>query len=243
MINWASMTVADRVFFNSEFHRSSWFEAVPRLLKHFPDHTHTHLIDDVDAKSGVLPVGVDLRRLDGPRVEDGGPPLILWNHRWDYDKNPAEFFAALSALVDEGLEFRVAIAGENFQNEPDEFEAARARLGERVVQFGFAEEERYRELLRSAHVVVSTAHQEFFGISVVEAIYAGAFPVLPDRLSYPELLPAEHHQACLYDGFAGLVARLRTAIASEPRADLRSAVARYDWSVVASSYDEVLTPL
>ena len=34
-------------------------------------------------------------------------------------------------------------------------------------------------MVAASSVVVSTAVQEFFGIAVVEAIHAGAFPVLP----------------------------------------------------------------
>ena len=56
-----------------------------RLLKHFPDYTHTHRIEKVAAKTEVLPVGVDLRRLDDvPSAKGGEPPLILWNQRWEY---------------------------------------------------------------------------------------------------------------------------------------------------------------
>ena len=38
--------------------------------------------------------------------------------------------------------------------------------------------------------MLSTARHEFFGVAVVEALLAGCLPWLPDRLSYPELLPA-----------------------------------------------------
>ena len=37
-----------------------------------------------------------------------------------------------------------------------------------------------------------TAEHEFYGISVIEAVRAGCHPVLPARLSYPELFPAEY---------------------------------------------------
>ncbi len=248
MKQWVGMAVADRVFFNSGFHRQEWFAALPGLLKHFPDYTHTRLVPQVAAKSEVLPVGVDLRRLDVSPAEHDAPPLILWNHRWEHDKNPAEFFAALDRLAADGIAFRVALAGESFRNVPEEFDAARERLGERVVHFGYADQEGYVELVQRADVVVSTAYHEFFGVAVVEAIYAGAFPVLPNRLSYPELLPSRFHEACLYDDFEGLYERLRLGVeardgAAATAAELHAEMARFDWAAQAPAYDAVLAGL
>ncbi|MCX7706952.1 MAG: DUF3524 domain-containing protein [Anaerolineae bacterium] len=293
LIQHLSMLAADRVCFNSAFHLRSWFEEVPRLLKHFPDYTHLETIEVTRAKSQVLPVGCDLRRLDryegdahaaaGATVHENAhrtrafrrflpsrgqpakasspdcgaaifradvanargselPPLILWNQRWEYDKDPDTMLQALYALADEGIPFRVALAGENFRLEPAEFVAARERLGTRLVHYGFAADDAaYAQLLWSADVVLSTAIHEFFGVSVVEAIYCGARPVLPDRLSYPELLPSEAHTACLYRDFDGLLGRLRAALA-DPRGvpGLREHVARFDWSVLAPIYDDLL---
>ena len=110
--------------------------------------------------------GLDLRRFNSHQV-DRDPmqsPLILWNHRWEADKNPELFFAALYRLADEGIAFRVALAGENFQKEPVAFEAARRLLGERVVHYGYAADlAEYARLLWTADYVVSTANQDFFG--------------------------------------------------------------------------------
>jgi len=247
MINWLSMLAADRVFFNSRFHLEDWFQALPNMLKHFPDYSHLHRVDDVRAKASVLPVACDLERLDGvPRsAEAGDPPLILWNQRWEYDKNPETFFRALYALMDAGMVFRVAIAGRSHRQSAPEFEAARERLGERVVHFGYAEADAYTRLLRRADVVVSTAIHEFFGVAVVEAIYAGCFPLLPGRLSYPELLPERFHGDCLYDGLGDLVNRLRWAVAhpeaiqaaSEP---LRVVMRRFSWRRLSDVYDHQL---
>ena len=142
IINWTSMAVGDLVLFNSAFHRDIWFDDLPRLLKHFPDYTHTHRIEKVAAKTEVLPVGVDLRRLDDvPSAKGGEPPLILWNQRWEYDKGPEEFLGALDGLAARGVPFRVALAGETFSVEPGQFEAAANRLGDRVVHLGYAPEE------------------------------------------------------------------------------------------------------
>ena len=50
---------------------------------------------------------------------------------------------------------------------------------------------KYLKILSEADIIVSTAIHEFFGISVVEAIAAGAYPLLPKRLAYPEVLALE----------------------------------------------------
>ncbi len=256
MMNWLSMLAADRVFFNSRYHHTSWFDELPRLLKHFPDWTHIHRIPEVRAKADVLPVGCDLRRLDagegrsGSTADPSAPPLILWNQRWEYDKDPLTFFQALYALADEGVAFRVALAGANVRQMPVEFERARQRLGERVVHYGHADEATYRRLLHRADVVVSTAIHEFFGVAIVEAIYCGCFPVLPRRLSYLEIVPRPHHQACLYPDFEGLVGRLRKAVGDHhrdtfqtTRTALRNAMSRFDWATMAPRYDALLASL
>jgi glycosyltransferase involved in cell wall biosynthesis len=246
MINWLSMLAAERIFFNSAYHRDAWFDELPRLLKHFPDHTHLHRVPEVQARCEVLPVGCDLALLDAQRVERSErPPLILWNQRWEYDKAPEVFFQALDVMAEEGLAFRVALAGENPRQKAGEFEAARRRLGERVVHYGWADRETYARLLRQADLVVSTARHEFFGIAAVEAIYCGCLPLLPDRLAYPEIVPASHHASCLYDGFDDLLDRLRRALAQpetirRQAAGLREAIARYDWATMGPRTDAAL---
>ncbi len=118
-MNWKSMLAADQIFFNSQFHLDEVFEMLPGFLKNFPDYRHAGLIDAVRPRAQVLPVGVDLARFPAPNRTD--PPLILWAQRWEHDKNPAEMTAAVDALIDSGAEFRIALAGENFRNEPEEF--------------------------------------------------------------------------------------------------------------------------
>ncbi|MBN2006764.1 MAG: DUF3524 domain-containing protein [Anaerolineae bacterium] len=247
LINWLSMLAADRVFFDSQYHFDNWFEELPRLLKHFPDYTHTAWIPAVRHKATVLPVGCELGGWQVARSDgiSGDVPVILWNQRWEYDKDPQTFMRAVDVLIAEGVDFRVALAGSNVRQKPEEFESARARWGERVIHYGRATRSQYRRLLCQADIVVSTAIHEFFGIAVVEAIYGGCFPVLPRRLSYPELLPVEHHAACFYDDFDGLVKRLKWAMANRDAARqiakaLRPAMARFDWQVQAPQYDDVM---
>lgn len=247
MINWSSMLAADRVMFNSQFHLDAWFDEVPRFLGRFPDHRHTSLIDAVRNRSIVVPVGADLAAIRSIPRASGERPLILWNQRWEYDKGPAEFVGAIEALADAGLDFDVAIAGERPADQPPELAACRAMLGDRLVHDGHAALADYRTLLRRADIVVSAARHEFFGLAVVEAIAAGAFPVLPNRLVYPERIPAEFQDACLYDD-GGLVERLRWAIthpteAGRVAATLAPTMDEFDWATQAPHLDRVLAAI
>jgi len=244
-VNYTSALAADRVLFNSRFHRNTFLDELPRLLKHFPDYNELETVAEIEAKSQVLPLGCDLTRYDKYELErdPAAPTTILWNQRWEYDKNPAEFFAALYQLADEGLDFRVILAGQNFRVVPEEFQEARERLGQRVVHYGYAEPETYARLLWQADVVVSTAVHEFFGLAVVEACYCGCYPILPRRLAYPELLPERVHQRHLYDDFSGLVERLRYVVTHKDelgRHNLREHVRRFDWSEMIGRYEAVI---
>lgn len=241
--NFTSALRADAVFFNSAYHLEAFYEELPRLLKHFPDYNELWSVGRLRERSEVLPLGLDLSRLDAYRPEQpvAGPPLLLWNHRWEYDKDPATFFRAVYALAGEGLDFRLILLGESFRNQPSEFLEARQMLPERIAHFGYAEDlAQYARLLWQGDVVVSTALHEFFGTAVLEACYCDCFPILPARLSYPELLPAARHEECLYRDFDGLLARLRRSIVEieETRArSLRGEVARYGWDRMAPLYD------
>ncbi|MGD8903375.1 MAG: DUF3524 domain-containing protein [Anaerolineae bacterium] len=245
-VNLVSALRADVVFFNSTYHLEEFFDELPRLLKHFPDCNELWTVESVREKSHVLPLGLDLARFD--RYRHGHPtagrPLILWNHRWEYDKNPEAFFRAVYALADEGLDFGLVLLGESFRNQPAEFLEARQRLPDRIVRFGYAEDPAdYAHLLWQSDIVVSTALHEFFGAAIVEACYCGCLPILPKSLSYPELIPAEHHGDCLYDDERGLVYLLRDALQAieKTRAfSLQGAMARFAWEQMAPRYDDLL---
>ncbi len=241
MVNWSSLLAADGAAFNSAFHREAFFDALPVLLGAAPDRRHDHLIPTARERSVVVPVGVDLLRI-GPLRDREGVATILWNHRWDPDKAPGEALEALGVLAAEGLDFRVVLAGESFVGQPVEHRIAVEALGDRVVNEGYLDDAGYVDALHSADVVVGTARQEFFGVSVVEAMYAGALPVVPDRLVYPERIPAGLEDTCLYRTPQQLTDRLRMlvndpAIARRSAGVVRATVARYDWSVVGPRTD------
>ncbi len=122
-IHLASGLRANALFFNSAYHLDAFFDELPRLLKHFPDYTELWAVDALRAKARVLPLGLDLARFDPhrPAAPRTGRPLLLWNHRWEYDKDPETFFRAVYALAGEGLDFGLILLGESFRNLPAEF--------------------------------------------------------------------------------------------------------------------------
>ena len=128
-----------------------------------------------------------LRKFDQHKTEaarSDQPPLILWNHRWEYDKNPEEFFRALFALQEQGIEFELAVLGESYKKHPPIFSEAKTRLAEQIVHWGYAESfAEYAKWLWRADILPVTSIHDFFGISVVEAIYCGCTPLLPKRLA------------------------------------------------------------
>jgi glycosyltransferase involved in cell wall biosynthesis len=235
------------VLFNSAYNRDSFLDAASELLRRMPDEVPAWAPQAVRERSRVVPVGVDFSAIDRAvaRAERRhGPLRILWNHRWEHDKAPETFFRVLFDLADAGCAFELAVVGERFRAAPDIFAEARERLAGQIVTWGYRDSrEEYAAVLAGCDVVISTARHEFFGVAVVEAVYAGCLPLLPDRLSYPELLPEEWHARCLYPDPARLKNALRSLCQDRACArsfDGRDAMARYSWERVGDVLDEVV---
>lgn len=235
---------ADRILFNSHTHCRTFFMALPGFLKMMPEFHPLWVIDAIRAKAGVLHPGCRFRPGE-PALADleDGPPLIIWNHRWEFDKNPADFFGALDTIRERGFEFRLALLGENFQTVPKPFIQAKERLGASIVCYGFEKSRTaYQQWLQKGSIVISTAHQENFGISMVEAIRHGCLPLLPDRLAYPEILPEEFHQRFLYRSQRDLEEKLARMLShsadfEDCRQPLAAAMEEYAWALMAPRYD------
>ena len=242
---------ADRILFNSRTHSDAFLKGLPGFLNMMPEYRPNWVVDEIRAKAGVLYPGCRFTA-GGVSPQDllpESPPLIIWNHRWEFDKNPQAFFDTLDAVLENGAEFRLALLGENFQAVPKAFIRARSRYGKRIVLYGYVESRaEYINWLQQGAIVISTAEQENFGISVVEAIRHGCVPLLPGRLAYPEIIPDEFHSRVLYRDQNELVQKLFQLIKNygqfrELRLRLSDAMGRFAWDNVISRYDEELEKL
>ena len=246
-INLTSALSADHVLFNSKYHLDSFHHESLKLLKNFPDYNELETIEEIKDKSRVLYLGMDLSKFDDYQTKEKGSPLILWNHRWEYDKNPEPFFQCLYQLQKNDIMFEVVVLGENFHTTPNIFDRAKERLKKQIVHFGYCEDfSEYAKWLWKADIIPVTSNQDFFGGSVVEAIYCGTYPILPRRLTYPELLTEKDYNSHFYDNDSELYNKVEKAIlniAETRKIKISPSFKQYDWKKMAPKYDQLLSSI
>lgn len=92
---------------------------------------------------------------------------IVWPHRWEFDKNPDEFFKVLLELKEDGHKFHLSVLGQTFTENPPIFSTIVDKFKDEMIHFGYASNKNeYYQILNSANVVVSTATHEFFGVAM-----------------------------------------------------------------------------
>ena len=244
---------ADLVVFNSRSHLDGFLARVPQLIAQMPDRRPRWITAALTEKAMVQHPGCWFSATVDPEVhrtdDQLSPPLIIWNHRWEHDKNPKAFFAALATLKQRNIAFRLALLGENYRRIPDAFTKAKDQFARELVQYGpVSDKAGYHHWLKQGAVVVSTARQENFGIAVVEAVRLGCLPLLPDRLSYPELIPAAMHPLAIYHSPKELVRKLTHMLINAPqfaetRQKLAEHMARFAWERRVAVFDACLDEL
>lgn len=130
---------------------------------------------------------------------------ILWNHRWEYDKGPERLLAVIACLdgmlrsmpADRRPEICWTVLGQSFRQQPAEFEKIQTLLNAADSPMGLnawgyeSSHTAYNDHLEQADVVLSTAEHDFQGLSILEAYSCGCYPLVPNRLVYPEWFGAK----------------------------------------------------
>ncbi len=145
---------------------------------------------------------------------------VGWVSRWEYDKCPEEFVTFLRMLTDANLDFKLILLGARPRHPVPQLKEINETYKAQIIHDGFAKDLKdYWRLLGQMDVVVSTANHEFFGIAICEAIWAGAIPIVPDKLSYREHIP----ESCRYqtlDDAVSLVATYTSTAARSHQSNL-----------------------
>ena len=236
-----------QLWFNSEFHRREFSQCALGWLRRMPDFRHIDLLEAALKGSQVCPPGIRING-DPERRSESGILTIGWVARWEHDKRPDILVSAIETLIDQGLPFRLVLLGADFGERNPSYCDLLELAGERVLHAGFVESRaEYFSWLQAIDIVVSTAAHEFFGIAILEAVAAGAYPLVPERLAYPEvfeLATNPHRQRYFYPD-DGLAERLRALILDpstieQQRLDIGQLASRYEWSAIAARMDRLI---
>jgi glycosyltransferase involved in cell wall biosynthesis len=223
---------ADVNIFNSSFHKNDFFTKAKKEINKFNLFDLETILGDKYFSSPVIYPGFDMKNVDlsnvNPQIKTH-IPIILWNHRWSKDKDYFMFFSMMRYLKKRDYKFKLNIFGEATLIGNKDFEYFKEQMGDYINKFGYLESkfEYYKEVLNS-DIVISTAIEENFGISMVESMYMGLTPVLPNRLSYPELIPKEFHDKVLYKDYDDALIKLKDILDNKSYLNLSEYMIKYD---------------
>lgn len=261
--NVLSAVRADRVVFNSEFHRDDFAAAADRLLARLPRPNPRALLRERLSSAVVVAPMPELQDVPLGAGSPAGPPTeaplrVAFPHRLEPDKDPCAFLRAVAQLRDEHSPapspIEIVLLGGRLDRASPEIRHAAEALAGITLHAGYADSrEEYLAHLASADLVVSTARHEFFGLAFAEAMAAGCTPLAPDRLNYPALTAGvPEPTAALFNTDAALTEALRWWSQPAGRAQLRSpghrtairtAVLPFDAAEASTHLDGVIEPL
>lgn len=239
-INYKSLLVANQVWFNSSFHKEVFFDEMANFLKPFPESkTLVSSLSGIKERSKVIPLGLDIPLLNQYQQKPSSRPTVLWNHRWEHDKNPEVFFNTLIELSREGVAFDLIVCGEQYAQQPVVFKEAKKELHKHVIHWGYFDDRSdYIKALWKSTVLPVTSNQEFFGLSVMEAIHCGAHPLLPSRLAYADIY--RDHDA-FYDSDVDFKEKLKAILDNPQGFNIQWFTKQFDWKEVIKEYSQALT--
>jgi glycosyltransferase involved in cell wall biosynthesis len=209
MVSLYSALAADQLVFNSNYNLSTFHSGCDALLKRLPDKIPAGVVSSLHNKSSVIPVPLKsvalIAECSSIWSADHSPYpqrvlRLAWVGRLEYDKGGDRLLRLLQQLELTGLDYELAVIGQQFRNTPQEFKHIETQLAHRLVQFGYIESRSdFLAALSGADMVLSTALHEFQGLAILEAIAAGCIPIVPNRLVYPEIIPEAYCYASLMD--------------------------------------------
>ncbi|MFI4912034.1 MAG: DUF3524 domain-containing protein [Sedimentisphaeraceae bacterium JB056] len=243
LTNIISAHSANSVWFNSLYHKRDFLNGAAKILKKMPDFNCIDIIQDIDQKSTVVTQCINETKSKLPLQQ--GPLKIVWSARWEHDKNPEDFFAAIAELKKRGVDFRLSVTGQSFREAPAIFEKAKKLFAENIDNWGFLNDPAdYKRILEESDIFVSTAIHEFFGISAVEAAAAGCCVMVPQRLAYPEVFDGLNQ--VFYDGSVNDLTKKLDLMASDRQKlvnlaeKCRRIGKKFQWSNKIDSMDDAL---
>lgn len=160
------LTARSRMYTWGEELENSWFKIYDKIVVGSQYHKDVLLEERrvPEHKINVMFWPIDLACMK--HVRPNKEKFVVFPHRLDVEKQPDVFRSLAVHDRSRGGHYTFVCTKEH----------------------NYSKEE-YYGLLGRAHIAVSTALLEMFGIAMVEATLAGCIPLVPDALSYKELFP------------------------------------------------------
>ncbi|MDY0132550.1 MAG: DUF3524 domain-containing protein [Desulforegulaceae bacterium] len=243
---------SDLLYFNSKTHKQSFLKSLNNIISRMPknDFDVSWVKTAIKEKSEFIYPGCDFSFKVCHEKKPDKTPVILWNHRWDHDKNPEDFFKILSFLKNDKIEFKLIILGEKGPKKNTVFYEAKKKFSKEIIHFGYVKDKKeYFRLLQMSDIALTTSVQENFGYSVLEAIYSGCVPVLPQRLSYPEIINGKYHKMVLNQNLSSMYKMVKNYLLNPSLLnqgwvkELRKDIEKFSWTEMILKYDELLEKL
>lgn len=201
-------------------------------------------------KMTVIENGVNIKKYGGRSSAQLTPTLIYFG-RWSENKGLLETIDFFNMLVSRQPEWRLIIAGREYDLSREKLEAVLKQQGlsEQVQLAPNPSDAQLTELIARASYFICLSHHEGFGIAPIEAMSAGLTPVLSDIPPFRHLVTQSGVGLLPNAGAAQGVTSLLDLHAQGPyayahrREMAKAFAAQYDWQHIADQYADIYTGL
>ena len=191
-INLTSSLYANNLVFNSEFNRNSFFNGATKLLNELPRNT----LNLEGLNTNIIYPGIEYPTSFN---YNQSIPILLWNHRWEHDKNPELFIKGIEVLQRKSIDFKLIILGKGTEKEEVK-KLFEKQFKNELIHCGYVEgRESYLKLISKATHIPVTSKHDFFGLSIAEAMSYNCFAILPNHQAYPEHLLGNEKSGVIYN--------------------------------------------
>jgi hypothetical protein len=207
----SSANAASEIWFNSHFHFTSFFTRLGGLFERHPDLGSSGTIATLRDKSKLILPPVAAQPTDAPVTRGDSRTVFINLHG-----APMELLnQTLLKLRQMNEEFQLLVVGP--AGELD------ASLPRRIVSE--QDEAAQQAAAAEAGTYLSILHDCPQDHHLIRCLSGGAWPVVPARGVYPELIPKSLHRPCMHDGsMKVLIERLQDAWQFRPEAPQQEAL-------------------
>ena len=199
-----SFLSADKVYFNSNYNKQTFLQGAKQLLRQLPEKNN-EMIKELDQKNTQLwylqVPSPECRKVKSKEI------ILLWNHRWEEDKNPDGFIEVLRKFRQKKISFQLIITGK--ESKLQSYKNTLLEFNKEIIHHGnVSSRDKYLELLGLATHSIITSHHDFFGLSAIEGVLFGVKTLFPKRLVYPEHFSKETWQKISYDSIDDITEKM-----------------------------------